>query len=402
VIVRRWITVTLSRMVERMAAFSPPRHRELVRGMMRELDAIADPAERMRFALGAIATIARLTLRAYAPTAVHGLARFVGMGEAEDGSSLGGPSMSTLTTRQLLRRHVAPFTVSVACLTLLMLAPHAMRQVPELSGSGRSVGAIAQVLLLAVPHTMALTIPMAVFLAVSWVFTRLGAEGVLAAARRGRHGVRRLVIPVLGAAAVMATLTLASNTQVVPRANARLTAVLEGAPQRLTDRSMTIGQLREAAQRARTAYGPGAAARAASLEVEIQKKFALAAACLFLALVGAAAAIRFPRGGARLFLGASGFVFTGYYLSLVAGESLADRLVISPVVAMWMANAFLLAVVLLLLGRPGGASVAAGTETLGVGRAPRSDQDRSSGGTARVGMATSYPQENGEWCPHRI
>jgi hypothetical protein len=55
----------LSRIVGRIATLCPPRHRDLVRGMVAELDAIADPAERRRFALGAIAAVARLILRGY-------------------------------------------------------------------------------------------------------------------------------------------------------------------------------------------------------------------------------------------------------------------------------------------------------------------------------------------------
>jgi lipopolysaccharide export LptBFGC system permease protein LptF len=272
--------------------------------------------------------------------------------------------MSKLTTRQLLRRHATPFAVSLASLTIPLLAQHAVRRVPELTSRGVPADAIVEVLLLAVPHTLALTIPMAVFLAVSWVFTRLGAEDVLASARRERQGVRRLVAPVLGAAAVIATLTFVSSTQVLPRANARLGAVLKGAPLEPTDRTMTVAELREAARRARMATGEEAAARAAAYEVEIQKKFALAAACVVLALAGAATAIRFPRGGVGLVFGASGLVFTGYYLSLVAGESLADRQMISPLIAMWMANTFLLAVVLLLIRRP---SRTSGAETLAMG-----------------------------------
>jgi lipopolysaccharide export system permease protein len=50
-------------------------------------------------------------------------------------------------------------------------------------------------------------------------------------------------------------------------------------------------------------------------------------------------------------IGASAVVFAGYYVTLLAGESLADRLVISPFLAMWTANAFLLAIVLLLVWR---------------------------------------------------
>jgi hypothetical protein len=55
----------LGRIVERLARLSPPRHRDLVRGMVAELDSIPDPAGHTRFALGAIAAIARLVLRGY-------------------------------------------------------------------------------------------------------------------------------------------------------------------------------------------------------------------------------------------------------------------------------------------------------------------------------------------------
>ena len=274
--------------------------------------------------------------------------------------------MLNLATRQLLRRHAAPFALSFASLTVFVLVNYAVRQVPQLSARGVPAGTIVAVVLLAVPFTLAMTMPMAVFVAVSWVFTRLGAEGVLSAAQRERHGVRRLVAPVFGAAAVIATLTLVSNTQVLPRANARLAAVLAGAP-RATSRTMTIGELRDAARSARMAAGQDAAVRAATYEVEIHKKFALAAACVVLALTGAAIGLRFPRGGAGLALGASGVVFTGYYLSVTAGESLAGRQVISPFAAMWMANAFLLVVVLLLVWRPGGPRAERGAETLAIG-----------------------------------
>ncbi|MEX1184912.1 MAG: LptF/LptG family permease [Gemmatimonadota bacterium] len=369
-------TLTLGRIVVRMAKLSPPRHRDLVRGMVAELESIADSAERTRFALGAIAAIARLALSGYTRTTVHALGRFIGVGEPEAGAHLGGPTMSKLTTGKLLRRHATAFAVAFTPLTLLLLANDALRRVPQLNSTGASAGTIAEVLLLSIPHIVALTIPMAVFLAVSWVFTRLGAEGVLASAKRERHGLRRLVAPVLGAAAVVALLTFVSNTQVLPHTNARLAALLEeangvapaveGAPRRQSDRTMTIGELREAARTA-SATGEAGAARAAAYQVEIQKKFALAAACVVLALAGAATAIRFPRGGLRLVLGASAVVFTGYYLSLIAGESLADRLVISPWVAMWMANAILVAVVLLLIARPRRHGPTSGADTLAIG-----------------------------------
>jgi hypothetical protein len=65
VIVPQRSTLVLGRIVERIARLSPPRHRDLVRGMMAELDSIPEPAGHTRFALGAIAAIARLVLSGY-------------------------------------------------------------------------------------------------------------------------------------------------------------------------------------------------------------------------------------------------------------------------------------------------------------------------------------------------
>jgi lipopolysaccharide export LptBFGC system permease protein LptF len=107
--------------------------------------------------------------------------------------------MPSSATAQILRRHAAAFTVSFVSFTALLLFNTAMRR---LTADQVPLSRMGEVLLLSVPHIVALTIPMAVLAAVLWVFTRLGAEGVLAAAQRERHGVRRLVVPVLGAAAV--------------------------------------------------------------------------------------------------------------------------------------------------------------------------------------------------------
>ena len=78
--------------------------------------------------------------------------------------------------------------------------------------------------------------------------------------------------------------------------------------------------------------------RAASYQVEIQKKYAIATACLVFALVGAPVALRFQRGGVGLVLGVSVAVFTAYYVGLIGGEELGDRLMVSPFFAMWTPN----------------------------------------------------------------
>lgn len=257
-------------------------------------------------------------------------------------------AMQPPETRELVRRLATSFAVSLALLTTLLLLNFAIGRVPPMLERGASPMAIREMLLLAVPFTTALTLPMATLIAVLWQFTRPGATEILAATRMRAGGVGRLVTPVLLASLVVSAAALALNAEVVPRANARLQTVLAGNPVPTSDRSMTIGELREAADTVREGSSPAGIARAAAYEVELHKKLALPLACLVLAAVGLAIAFRLPRRGRMLALVATAAVFIGYYLMLVAGETLADRMLVSPAVGMWSANALMLVLALLL------------------------------------------------------
>lgn len=77
--------------------------------------------------------------------------------------------------------------------------------------------------------------------------------------------------------------------------------------------------------------------RVAGLSVEIQKKFSLPAACVVFVLLGAPLGMRVKRAGpAVAFLSIAFFLF--YYLCLVGGEELANRLLLPPWLAMWLPN----------------------------------------------------------------
>ncbi|HET7040105.1 MAG TPA: LptF/LptG family permease [Gemmatimonadales bacterium] len=89
---------------------------------------------------------------------------------------------------------------------------------------------------------------------------------------------------------------------------------------------------------------------AAHFLVEIHKKFVISSACLVFVLVGVPIAIRFPRGGMGLVIGVSLAIFAIYYIGLIAGESLADRLAAPPWI-LWVPNAFFSTVGLLMLYR---------------------------------------------------
>jgi lipopolysaccharide export system permease protein len=80
--------------------------------------------------------------------------------------------------------------------------------------------------------------------------------------------------------------------------------------------------------------------RIRSLEVEIQKKFSIPAACLVFVLVGAPLGIRARKSGIGVvFLSILFFVF--YWLCLLGGEEMADRGIIPAWLAMWSPNAAL-------------------------------------------------------------
>jgi lipopolysaccharide export system permease protein len=91
--------------------------------------------------------------------------------------------------------------------------------------------------------------------------------------------------------------------------------------------------------------------------IEIQKKFSLAAACIVLVLVGAPLALRFPRGGVGLVIGASFFIFAVYYVGLIGGESLANKNYVSPFWAMWTGNFIFFVAGVILIMRMGNEGV---------------------------------------------
>jgi lipopolysaccharide export system permease protein len=78
--------------------------------------------------------------------------------------------------------------------------------------------------------------------------------------------------------------------------------------------------------------------------VEIHKKFSLSVACTTFVLIGIALALRFPRGGMGLVIGASLVIFAVFYVGLTVGENLGDKGVMSPIFAMWLPNLIVLVV----------------------------------------------------------
>lgn len=91
--------------------------------------------------------------------------------------------------------------------------------------------------------------------------------------------------------------------------------------------------------------------RANKYLVEVHKKYSISFACLTFVILGLVLSLRFPRGGMGLVIGGAMIVFALFYIGLTAGESLADRGILSPALAMWWPNIVLMVVGLIGLVR---------------------------------------------------
>jgi lipopolysaccharide export system permease protein len=127
-----------------------------------------------------------------------------------------------LLSRYVLGRLVAPFLFALAALTGFMLLSQVARRFEQLTGKGLEWQVIAEVFGLSLPFILALTIPMAVLVAVLFAFSQLAADNEVTAMRASGVSLAQLVGPVLVAALAMSACTFAFVDQVLPRSNARL------------------------------------------------------------------------------------------------------------------------------------------------------------------------------------
>ena len=455
-----------------------------------------------------------------------------------------------ILSRYILRQHIPPLLYALAALTFAMLVNQIAKQFGNFVGKGLPWGVIIEVFALSIPFIVAMTLPMAVLVAVLYTFSHLAADNEVTAMKASGISVGRILVPVLGGATLIGLIAFIWNDQILPRSNHELRTLLVdiqrkkptfqlkeqvinevvpgqfflraaridpatnalsdvtiydledpdrrriimadsgrmayGAggggtdlyltlrdgeiheikrtdPQHFNrtfygvnrikvagvsntfettkndeyrgDREMTICAMQDVVARARQdlarvrtealtsvsaelrrvaklaqvptpttdttsppvtrycrllgalqrMFGPRAAEaaepaqagqslrtvtnltytaqapsaytqrqraarqRAAIYEVEIQKKLAISAACVIFALLGLPLAIRYPRGGVGLVIGTSLAVFSVYYVGLIGGEELGDRLIVPPFFAMWTPNLIFLAVAIPLL-----------------------------------------------------
>jgi Predicted permeases len=127
-----------------------------------------------------------------------------------------------LLTRYILRELTGPLIFALSTLTALLLLQQVAKQFGNLVGKGLGWGVIGEFFLLSIPFIIAMTMPMAVLVAVLYAFSRLTAENEVTALRASGISVMRLVRPAIFFGATLGLLMLVFNDQVLPRSNHRL------------------------------------------------------------------------------------------------------------------------------------------------------------------------------------
>ena len=124
--------------------------------------------------------------------------------------------------RYVLREHIGPFFFAVTSLTSLMLLQYIARSLGNLVGKGLGWQVILEFMLLSIPFTVAMSLPMGVLVSVLYAFSRLGSENEITALKAGGVSTRSLMNTVLVSATLLALGMVAFNDQVMPWTNHRL------------------------------------------------------------------------------------------------------------------------------------------------------------------------------------
>src|SRR5882762_1827087 len=131
-----------------------------------------------------------------------------------------------ILSRYILWQHLPPLGYALAALTFAMLVNQIAKQFGNFVGKGLPWGVIFEVFALSIPFIVAMTLPMAVLVAVLYTFSHLAADNEVTAMKASGISVGRILAPVLGGATLIGVIALLWNDQVLPRSNHTLRTLL--------------------------------------------------------------------------------------------------------------------------------------------------------------------------------
>lgn len=131
-----------------------------------------------------------------------------------------------ILSRYLLKAAAGPFFFALSVLTGLLMINTVARRIEDLAGKGLPPSVIAEVFGLSLPHVLALTLPMAVLVAVLYAFSQLAADNEITALKASGINLVSMVVPLLVGATILAGVMLWFNDQLLPETNHQLKNLL--------------------------------------------------------------------------------------------------------------------------------------------------------------------------------
>ncbi|MEJ2483957.1 MAG: LptF/LptG family permease, partial [Gemmatimonadota bacterium] len=131
-----------------------------------------------------------------------------------------------ILTRYVLRQLVAPFLFAAILLTALMMLDVVADRFGSLVGKGLGWRIVSEVFLYSIPFIFAVIVPMAVLVAVLFVFNRLAADNEISAMKASGVSLGRITLPVVVLASLLAAGLVHFNNTTLPESNHKLALLL--------------------------------------------------------------------------------------------------------------------------------------------------------------------------------
>ena len=131
-----------------------------------------------------------------------------------------------LLDRYLLRQFIPPLVFAFSAMTSIMLLNQVARRFGALVGKGLPWSVIGEVFLLCLPFIIAMTLPMAVLIAMLYTFSHLAADSEITAMRASGLSVLQLLRPMILAGVTLTAVNFWFTDQVLPDSNAELRNLL--------------------------------------------------------------------------------------------------------------------------------------------------------------------------------
>lgn len=128
----------------------------------------------------------------------------------------------SILTKYVLRAHAGPFLFALSVLTGMLFLNAVAQKMEDLAGKGLPWGVIGEFFVLSLPHIVALTLPMAILVAVLYAFSDLTSSNEFTAMAAGGVKPQQLLVPMVVAGTLFSLAMLFFNDRILPETNHRL------------------------------------------------------------------------------------------------------------------------------------------------------------------------------------